>query len=232
MGIAIAEYNSVATNGRPHRNVPSSIPAYLYQPNFSEPEPNWHFQISYFFTSKHGFDNLQDLYVFLNRVVLPNIIRTNRQQLQQLYLARPQAPLQCVLRYDHWGLTPLGKLRLANIHVVPPPRRPGQPQPVALNATWNNQVRSIFRSYLTPDPAQFYNWLCSASQQIPAQIQHQHSELDDYLSIPESIIRSWTFGMLYQHTIRLLNIFWFISEANHRLERYALNNWIGVETTF
>lgn len=114
MDFAIADFNSVTFDGPPNRDIPSVLLAHLYRPQIFVSEPNWHELLLYFVTGEAnkgdvlGFGNLQDFYVFLTRVVLPNAIIENRSLLLDMYSMYPQLPETCSLRYDSFSSTAQG----------------------------------------------------------------------------------------------------------------------------
>jgi hypothetical protein len=235
MDFAMADFNSIAVSTAPFRDVPSIFVVHLNRPDLSRPDPEWRHLLSFFVTPQavHGFANLQDLYVLLVRVVLPNAIIKNRAYMLHLYTQYPGIPARNSLRYDGWGDTVKGKENPAHIQLVAPLQTGPRPNLDPMLRS-NIPPRPIFRSRPTPDGAQFLHWLCTPppplipGTPVPAQMMHRRSELDDHLCIPEVVLRALPLQDLMRRTIRALNIFWWLSGNNARFESYMLHDWAGV----
>jgi hypothetical protein len=248
LGIALAEFNSVPFNTKPFRDIPSIILAHLNQPPLYGPEPDWVALLSYFRTNQasHGFANLQDLHVFILRIVLPTAIRDNRRWMVKLYSWQMDLPVDCRLRYDAWNLSVKGRLHMA--YIIIPDTLP------FTNITdgdfYKNHIsipnhqrqvhspRPIFRSAMVPDSAKFIQWLNTTPNPlhpgmlVPTQMIHRRSEIDEHMLTTEEAIRQLNMGDLLRKTTRILEIWWFVSHNNASLEYYAAHNWFGIEQEF
>ncbi|KAF2465648.1 uncharacterized protein BDR25DRAFT_318489 [Lindgomyces ingoldianus] len=233
--IAIPDFNSVPFKTQPWRDVPSIIITHLQIPNpLSPPDPNWESLLRFFLTPQpnvpisHGHGNLQDLYMLVTRIVIPNLIITNRVHIWDMYLTRGNLTTRCLLRYDAWDFLPRYQQQSP---AVTKPRLYG-------DRTGN--PRAILRSYVTPDGDAFLAWLNAAPQlppqwpvntPIPSQMAHHPSvELDVYLHDSEDWIRGMDPRILLQRLERVLEMFWWLASNNARLEQFRAARWEGVET--
>ncbi|KAF1977439.1 hypothetical protein BU23DRAFT_452752, partial [Bimuria novae-zelandiae CBS 107.79] len=196
----------------------SVIIAHLSNPQTSKKEPVWVNLMNHFRQERclDGVGNLQDLYMFLTRVALPNAIITNRRLLHELYMARRILPRNVRFRYDRWTLTytPLTSLPL-------------RPQP-------SHAVRPVMRSAPTPNGANFLQWLYEplntppAHRPCPDQLLHRRTPLDGFLIEDEFIVRRVEPEALYQRTATVLSLFWWIECMSSDLRRYEATGWVGI----
>lgn len=210
---AMGDFNSVPWNLPPYRNVPSVLLFHLSNPNTSSPEPHWEALLGFFGPDDHQFGNLQDLYMFLTRIVIPNAIMDNRWFLFHLYSSNAQAPARIRLRYDAWT----GDSYMS---------------PAALPQTaLKFNVRSILRTTPTPNGINFMVWLntpLNAPSPVVQRMRHVQTELDYYLSDAEDAIRRIDYATLGLRTVWLLRIFWWLAGNNARLRQYKNQNWVGI----
>ncbi|KAF2791940.1 hypothetical protein K505DRAFT_376402 [Melanomma pulvis-pyrius CBS 109.77] len=221
MDFAVADFNSVTMNAPPFRDIPSVLIAHLNRPNVADAEPGWELLLRYFLGSQahHGHGNLQDLYIFITRVALPNIIITNRRLLLAMYLARGDLPPECRLRYD--SICAMGAPTLPTTTTAPS-NLPTTP------------TRPIFRSRPTPNGADFLAWLqMPPSMQndapAPPQMAHRESGLDAYLIDDETAVRGLQAPVLLARTAEALRVWWWIVGATRRLEGFERVGWRWVE---
>jgi hypothetical protein len=220
METAVADYNGVPFNSPPFRDTPSAILGNLFRPDLSRPEPNWNTLLHYFLTpaAKHGFANLQDLFLFIVRVVVPNAIIQNRRMMIEYFSTFPHASSTIQVRSDMWDNTQQAQMGIQNIQVTAPLPSATDPRPnLPLNYSTQILDRSIFRNRMTPNGAQFLEWLVTSVG--PGQATHRPGEIDQYLGIAESTIRGWTMEDLMRHTIRALSIFWWVNQCNDRFQK-------------
>jgi hypothetical protein len=139
---AIADFNSNSAQRLPFRDIPSILITALTNP-VPGPVPNWgtmmvnHFPTA---TAIQPVSNLQDLYLWVTRVGIPNAIIDNRRFMLHFYLRNPNASMNLSLRYNAVAsietYVPLGKVPRAS----PPNTIPNH---------------SVFRDYPTPSGARF-----------------------------------------------------------------------------
>ena len=233
LGSAIADFNSVPAHLPPYRDVPSIIIRYLSLPvDPSAQEPEWERLLLHFLTPQalRGFENLQDLFVFVVRIVLPNMIIKNRRYMRLFYEQYPESPVRNRLRYDGWSETERGQEDPTSTRYLVP-----EDTPLSRTATINLLQRPVMRSCPTPDGISFHHWLCTKPSPsrghgnfAPRQMEHRHSELDAYLTMSEEGIRGMRLRGLLQSTIRVLQIFWWLACNNARFEHYIRAEWAGI----
>ncbi|KAF2260551.1 hypothetical protein CC78DRAFT_547392 [Lojkania enalia] len=230
MDWAMAEFNSQPSSRLPFRDVPSLLHTTILRPCVAEQvEPDWQQLLSYFRSpqARDGIANLQDLYILLTRVALPNTIIINRRLMLCLYMAKLDLGDRLGLRYDIWSLTPGGRSNPGDISLP----SPGIPNPQFPNVP----SRAIFAGLPTPDGSRFVHWLNQgpdlppAHNSLPAQMQHHLGELDQYLVDEESLIRAMVPDNLLRRTARVLRIYWWVTWCNVRLTEYRGNFWVGLE---
>lgn len=162
--------------------------------------------------------NLQDLYLWLVRVGIPNAVIDNRRFLLHFYSRNPTASRQTPLRYD--GQAPIQNyIPLANVT-----------QTSAPNAIPNH---SVFHGYSTPNETRFTQWLRTAihvpaGRQVPVQMQHQQTQLDGFLTENETEIRQVEPTALLERTVTLLGIYWWLWMRNRRLADLQQSGWEGM----
>lgn len=148
--------------------------------------------------------NLQDLYIWVTIVGVPNAIMDNRRFLLPLYLHKPSAPKRVTLRYENQG-----------------PRD----MYVSLAAEAQIQVfvpnHSLFRDYPTPNGARFMQCLDSPIHvpdgcKVPGQKGHRESVLDGYLDEDEFVARKVEKRALVERTVRGLRLYWEIRRSNRK----------------
>lgn len=236
MNTAVGEFNSMPASDPPHRDVPSDIMTTLHRPLLDQPEPDWAAALVYFLSpnASHGMENLQDLYLFLTRVVHPNLIVRNRHYLQDMYTAMPHLSIRMGLRYDEFDMTPESQVEIADIPVGISPSNPRRPN-LPLDAITNIPQRSIFRAYPTPDGDRLLQILISGEIEVFQNIRnllrlgHRPSEVDNHMTVAEAVVRRWNMGRLIQMVIRALEIFWYLAHCNDTLERFRKIGWRGIE---
>jgi hypothetical protein len=224
---AVGDFNSTPREQPPYRDIPSIIVAAMTNPDIAAPEPDWTAILTYFLTRTppHGLSNLQDLYMLLVRVVVPRAIIVNRHYMHVAYTRYPLSLMDNAIRYDAWGLTPMGRQHPGAIQ-VPFPAGADPRWVLPLHYTANIAPRSILRSRPTPDGNRFLQWLhddpqpLNEHQPIPFQMAHQSSELDYHLTVPETTVRAMPIGELIRQTTRVLNIFWWLSGNNSQFREY------------
>lgn len=224
MDTAVADYNGVPFSHPPFRDTPSAILGILFRPDLSKPEPTWNTLLHYFLTpsAKHGFSNLQDLFLFIIRVAIPNAVIYNRIRMIDFFNEFPQAPATIQFRYDGWDDTQQARIDPQKTQVTVPPRSMGDPRPnLPLNYSAHILERAIFRNRVTPSGVQFLEWLSIPIG--PAQTKHRPGEIDNYLRFSESAVRGWIMEELMRHTIRVLGIFWWISHSNEKFRKLHTN---------
>jgi hypothetical protein len=218
---AISDFHSVPANSPPHRDIPSILIAHIGNPNTSGPEPNWITLLEYFSTSHalNGIENLQDLYIFLTCIAIPNAIIANRRLLLAFYTSsrNQNAPQNIRLRYDSWART----------DYIPP----SQEQPTTFQP---NAPRPILRSSMTPNGTNFIQWLqipptTSPYTHVPSQMIHRPSQLDLWLGEDEGVVRRVHPKALLLRTARVLGLFWWLCGCNGVLEGYEGVGWVGME---
>ncbi|KAF2243781.1 hypothetical protein BU26DRAFT_609109 [Trematosphaeria pertusa] len=212
------DFNDMPRYQEPLRDVPSILLAHISRPDVYAAEPDWTSLMGYFLSKgRQGYGNLQDLYVFITRFVLPLTIIDNRKMVLDMYLARRDLPSNIRLRYDAWNI---------NDHVRP------DMEPVSFPAL-DIPVRSVVPSDPTPNGTDFLQWLNmppNTPLSVPVQLQHRRSQLDLYLNEHESVIRRIVPGALLLRTARVLHLFWWLAGNNARLRYYQQQDWVGVET--
>jgi hypothetical protein len=219
---AIGDFHSVPANSPPHRDIPSILIAHIGNPDTSLVEPNWAQLLHYFRTdyALQGVGNLQDLYMFLTRIALPNAIITNRRLLLDFYVTNRNAPPNIRLRYDAWTGT----------DYIPLDQEP----PISPSIRLYNP-RPILRSALTPNGTNLVQWLNTPPNtppphiHVPVQLRHRGTQLDLYLEEDEMAVRRIHPSALLERTARVLHLFWGLVGCNSGLERYRLNGWVGME---
>jgi hypothetical protein len=227
---AVAEFNSMPHHTPPHRDIPSIIFAYIQHPPVTGEEPNWP-QLFEYFNSRRasdGHNNLRDLYIFMTRVAIPRAVVQNRNHLLSLYLTRPNLTPRLRVRWDTWDFAPQAKRPTGIVDY-----NANNPYVNTRNLHLN-QPRSIFRAIQTPDGNSFVQWLHSRmpapeGRSTPVQMMHQVSELDKYLNDDELHVRNMLPTQLFNRTVRVFNIWWFLMRCNSLLRGYEQNNWLGIE---
>lgn len=112
----------------------------------TESEPDWHALLLYYAPpALQRLENLQDLYLWVTRVGLPNAVIVNRRLLLTFYFDNDDAPMQFRLRYDAYPFP-------VNASYLPPS---GEPQH---NLGYNVANRNIFR-YPLPHGQACVRWL-------------------------------------------------------------------------
>jgi hypothetical protein len=160
--------------------------------------------------------------MFITRIVLPNIIQSNRKRMLSMYMARKNLSAVCRLRYDSIVTTPISS--------IPVPTREA-----TVNAIPN---RSIFRSTLIPNGIRFLQWLRTPlptpppHHPVPHQMTHRISDIDTYLIDNEMSVRSMQTDELILRTARVLSIWWKIACNTVILMNYEQKGWVGVEEKF
>ncbi|KAF2642881.1 hypothetical protein P280DRAFT_468185 [Massarina eburnea CBS 473.64] len=219
---AISDLNGVPVNEPPFRDIPSSIIGRIGNPQLREVEPDWQHFLRYFSDRVYGISNLQDLYIFLTRVALPNAVIINRRTLLRFYLGHRDVSPRLSLHYDayHWHGAPYIPLNQ---------ERPNPFAPLIQN-------RSIFRSAPTPNGTNMVQWLQTPISTpppeydpVPIQMIHRPSQLDWYLQESETEVRMVHPEHLMRRTARVFNAWWWIMQRNAVLEEYRLNGWAGIE---
>jgi hypothetical protein len=244
MDAAAADFNSVPGGVPPFRDVPSVLIGHLNRPNLTGPEPDWD-SLLWYFVTKHatrGFSNLQDLQIFIVRIVLPRAVMMNREFMQEMYTRFPGLPLNCRLRFD--SFTAPDNINIAALanqmsgpHLHPDQRNNAQ-NVIPLNGTLDIPTRPIFRSQQNPNGTNFRQWLhlrpnpLVANGPVPGQLAHRPSELDQYLDVEETRVRSAPMEHLLRRTIRALNIFWYLAVNNAKFQQYKNQDWAGIQAEF
>ena len=229
--------------------------AHYHCPTLPDPSPQTSAH-----AASHGHGNLQDLYIFITRVALPNMVIENRKCLLSMYLTRRNLPGAFPLRYDSY-----------NSHVSPSPNAPhvptrppwannnlnGTTHPTQINTNRNgtanpdpnatprpaykfpkHATRPIFRSLPTPNGQLFLQWLLAPPSTpyphhpVPAQMMHRPSELDAYLADDEVQVRQMSSNELMAKTARVLRIWWWIVCSTAKLQGHEDSNWDWVDREF
>lgn len=236
IGRAVGDFNSVPRADPPYRDPQSFIIAALTNPDVNGREPDWGYYLTYHLTPNaiEGPANLQDLYLLITRFVLPRLIIENRRFQHVMYLRFPHLQVDHPLRYDSFGLTAEGQVPLNAILVTPRAPEVGDYRPnIPLNYVATVNVRPILRTTPTPDGSRFVEWLnsnpppLSTAPFVPDQVHHRPSELDNHLAFPEATLRALPMGQLIQMTIRVLSIFWFLSQRNAQLGSHLAGPGFG-----
>ncbi|ORY08449.1 hypothetical protein BCR34DRAFT_11343 [Clohesyomyces aquaticus] len=236
---AISDFNSVMAGGPPFRDVPSALVAHLTNPDPASVTPNWLQFLQHFFDRDHGMGNLQDLYLMITRVLLPNQIIEMRQNFLDLEAAnapQPSAQTMQLTRPISAQDMQIVYTRAWPVNPAPAPTRQGQYIPAYRDRPTPTNTpaltRPILRSYTTPDGAAFVNWL-----QTPIPPAHPpynmspvtpQTELAIYLMDDEAWIRDQNRlhpRSLAHRTRRVLEIFWFLAEKNQRVARLRSLGW-------
>jgi len=194
--------------------------AHIGNPNLTAQEPDWERLLQYFSlgSANNGFGNLQDLYVFLTRVVVPNAIIANRRLLIELYTARRTLSPHLHLRYD--ACPTFGGVPLTS---------------ELLMATVNTPPCAVMATVPTPNGADFLAWLDAVPfvppelRPVPVQLRHRRSHLDGYMNEDERHVRKVVPGSLAKRTAKVFHIFWWLTFANKRLNQYKGVGWIDIE---
>ncbi|KAF2025773.1 hypothetical protein EK21DRAFT_75672 [Setomelanomma holmii] len=204
-------------NQKPYRDIPSALIAAITNPEMGGDEPNWRALLTYFEgpAATQGLANLQDFYLWVIRVGIPNAVIDNRWFLQHFYLHNPNASTNLQLRYDRWPGT---RQPQPDFYVAPATEPQASPP---------NQIppHNIFRDYPTPDGARFALWLGQPLNLPPPgvnswQMQHRPLVLDGYLDEDELAVRQIIKPALRERTIRVLRIYWWLWQANCWLMAY------------
>jgi len=206
----------------PFRSIPPDIIAAITTP---EPnvylEPDWRALLAHFESpnASYGLANLQDLYLWLTRVGIPNAIIDNRRFLLHFYLRNRNAPPNTTLCYDAY----------AAIDTYTPLTNEPRASPA-------NRVpsHSIFASFPTPDGRRFSQWLRNdifvpAPGHSPAQLRHGVSVLDGYLDEDETALRQVERAALVERTVKVLRIYWWLWGTLRALQLRQDAGWVGME---
>jgi hypothetical protein len=204
---AISAIKSDEPQRIPYRDLPSILLTYLASPALSS-EPPWRALIIDHLNSPSTLQPdmiLQNLYIWVARVGIPNAVIDNRRFLLHFYLSNPLAATAFTLRYDYQNQ--------GGIHV--PLVAESQTQAFIAN-------RSIFRDYPTPNGARFVQWLASPphapkERKAPKQTAHRASMLDGYLDEDELATRKVDRRAIVERTVRVLKMFWDIWVMNRKL---------------
>ncbi|KAL5395084.1 hypothetical protein PMIN06_006481 [Paraphaeosphaeria minitans] len=219
---AVSEFQSVPFAHPPQRDVPSIIIAHISKPQTSNAEPDWIPLMNYFQGNRclDGTGNLQDLYVFMTRLILPNAIIHNRRLLHELYMEKRTLSPNLRFRYDYWHTQASTYTPLAAEAFEPVPSRP---------------TRSVLRSVPTPSGQNLLHWLSLAlntpphKQPCPDQLVHRPCHLDAYLDEDEGLVRRMRPEALLQRTAKVLSLFWWVAAQNAWLEMYEGTGWAWIE---
>ena len=220
---ALGSFQSVPSNSPPQRDIPSILIAHLGRPITSDPEPKWTELLNYFSTDRalQGMANLQDLYVFITRIAIPNTIITNRRLVLAFFTSNENqdAPQNIRLRYDSWG----GKDYL--------PLEREQPLPASFPLI---SPRPILRSGMTPNGNDFLRWLhlppdALPQVRVPQQMIHRRTQLDLWLDENEAAVRRTHPRALLARTAKVLSMFWWLSGCNEALMGYERAAWVGMQ---
>jgi hypothetical protein len=215
---AIAELNDNSPRRPPYRDLPLILIAALTGPVAGSTQPEWRSMLLNHLKTPSAIEplsNLQDLYLWLGRVGIPNAVIDNRRFLLHFYLQNPIASPRTPLRYDNQE-PPASYIPLANItRASPPSRIPNH---------------SVFRDYPMPNGSRFVQWLRNlihipGGRQMPTQMQHQQSKLDGYLAEDETEIRQVEAGALLERTGWLLSIYWWLWIRNRKLAELQEGGW-------
>ncbi|KAL1594533.1 hypothetical protein SLS60_010293 [Paraconiothyrium brasiliense] len=218
---AFSDFQSVPFAQPPKRDVPSIVIAHLSNPQTQSPEPDWVLLMDHFRQDRclDGPGNCQDLYVFVTRIVLPNVIIDNRRLLHELYMAKRTLSANVRFRYDYWH---------THSTYTPPSAEP-------LDATQSRPNRPVLRSVPTPSGQNFQQWLSQPlntpvhKRPCPGQLVHRPCALDGYLNEDEGVVRRVKPEALLQRTGKVLSLFWWVSAQNAWLKRYMAAGWVGIE---
>jgi hypothetical protein len=218
---AVAEFNSNTPGVPPFRDIPSSLIAALSNP-VPGPEPDWRAMITGHFPTANAIrpmSNLQDLYLWVTRVGIPNAVIDNRRFLLNYYVRNPNASMNLRLRYD----------ALPSINTYVPIAREPRASP-----SDTIQNHSIFRDYPTPSGARFAQWLATpihvpVPRNLPSQMYHQRSFLDGFLAEDEAAVRQVAGGALVDRTVGVLKLFWEMWMRNRGLQEFQDRGWVGTE---
>jgi len=217
---AIADFDSGGPNRIHNRDMCSMIIKYLTSPASCDNEPAWGILLH-----DHLFApptlapvmNLQDLYIWVTRVGLPNAIIDNRRFLLHYYLSKPAASASLSVRYDNQE-PPAAHTAIASLPMTARPER----------------NHAIFRAYPTPNGARFVQWLISpilgpqghhGRHEMPAQMQHRVSMLDGYLNEDETVIRRVEGGAMLERTVGVLRLLWEMWRRNRVLLEGQQGGW-------
>ncbi|PSN73469.1 hypothetical protein BS50DRAFT_582999 [Corynespora cassiicola Philippines] len=139
----------------------------------------------------HGPANLQDLYVFLTRIAIPNAVIDNRRLFLELYSVQPELTSAITLRYD---MCPLAD-RIHRIQYVVPDVMFG---PAIF------RVRPIFRNIPTPDGTCVLEWLrvtFSKNTTAMYQLTYRDGGIDGLLNEPERNVRAMEHGEFEERVV-------------------------------
>jgi hypothetical protein len=226
--LAIGAFHSMAFEYPPHRDMPSNIIGTLGAPELSLLEPPWTHYMTYFNNPPHRFANLQDLYMYITRIALPNAIIINRRTLLLFYLGKGNNASPYIrLRYDEYGWKGVGYVR-------PEMEHRASFMPVLGS-------RPILRDLETPNGRDMMEWLrrpismplgYANDHAVPYQIIHRPSQLDMYLQEEEDAIRRIHPESLVRRTEKVLGAWWCVMQKNVGLEAYRQIGWRGIEREF
>ncbi|KAF2744641.1 hypothetical protein M011DRAFT_479676 [Sporormia fimetaria CBS 119925] len=239
--VAVGDFNGVPSKTPPYRDVPSILLRDLTVPQLDGPEPDWMLYLSHYFSRfymRNGKEclkephvnlaNLQDLFILVARIVLPNQILENQKLLEEVYMTYPRLVGYNRARYDFFDSSPHG----AEDPQTLPISVPTEPHPIVqLTFKWNVSPRSIMRALPTPNGTDFHEWLCTRplprveGQEI-VQLAHRQSEMDQYLTVPEEQVRSLSLEQLLRRTTRILQMYWWVAGNNARLKNHKANRWV------
>lgn len=171
--------------------------------------------LSYFSSNQalQGLANLQDFYLWVTLVGIPNAVVDNRRFLLHFYLRNIDASMNLKLRYD----TSLGVGQSSLQQNYVPLNNLAQASP-----SYTIPNHSIFQSYETPDRLHFAQWLSTpihlpANVAFPSQMYHQCSALNGFVNEDEAAVRQVERGALLNRTVNVCRLFWWLWCANRKL---------------
>jgi hypothetical protein len=237
---AIGDFHGVPANSYPHRDIPSIIIAHISNPetfdfktNTLKPEPKWA-QILHFFSTdtpikfqgvSQGIPNLQDLYMFMTRIAIPNAVIQNRLLTLGFYADNQGAPPNIRLRYDAWGGSDY--IEPEQEPPLPPNFERVAPRPILTSGTTPNGTnfaqwlrQPLYVQLTTPNPRSY----------SPPQLQlRRNTQLDLYLEENEAAIRGMHPRALLNRTVKVLRLFWWVCTCNAKLAWYLAADWKGMQ---
>ncbi|KAH5405252.1 hypothetical protein HBI88_235410 [Parastagonospora nodorum] len=217
---AVADFDSSGPHRIHNRDMCSMIVKYLANPAASDNEPTWGMLLYDHLSAPSTLApemNLQDLYIWVTRVGLPNAIIDNRRFLLHYYLSEPSASASLPVRYDNQeplaAYTPVAAL------------------PMTARPERNHQ---IFRAYPTPNGARFVQWLATpilgpegryGRLEMPEQMEHRVSMLDGYLNEHETVVRRVESRAMLKRTVGVLGLLWEVWRRNRVLLEGQDGGW-------